>query len=272
MMKKNAALIITLVFALSSCTEDNESEFLSDADYFPLELENSWTYENQVVSDGVTNLGSETLAITKRADDRFNFTQNVNSQAGVFTSILASGEVYKQNGNQIIVYDGNLNLSIDSNLQNLEFPLEDIIFYDVASSSGDILSSNSGQFQENINGFPIDFSYEITSMHSGFSPSELVSNTTYENVFISELEVSLSATVFLVISDFTILQKQNILSIKNYYAKGVGLIKSEVNTEIIFEDIPEQLDVQISDVISRSTQSLESYELSTDLYGSLIQN
>jgi hypothetical protein len=125
--------------------------------------------------------------------------------------------------------------------------------------------SNAGELQQNINGFPVDFEYEISSTHKGFLISEVVNDVTYEDVFVSEINISLSASVFLVISDFSILQKQDVIKITNYYAKDIGLIYSRVNTEIIFEDIPEQLNTEISDVNSTSTQNLISYSLSTNL-------
>ncbi|MFO7744751.1 MAG: hypothetical protein R6V36_05130 [Psychroflexus sp.] len=262
---KKILLLSVFILATLSCSEEDDSSLVSDVNYFPLEIENSWTYSNQSNSNAENSQGTETLTINNQDGNRFSFTQIMNSQPGLFTSVLASGEVYKQNGNQKIIYNGDMNLSLDNNLQNLEFPLKDIVLYDANLSQGDVMFSSAGDFQQDINGFPVDFEYEISSLHNGFSISQVINDVAYEDIFISEINISLSASVFLVISNFSILQKQDIIKIKNYYAKDIGLIYSEVNTEIIFEDIPEQLNVEISDVNSTSTQSLTSYNLNSSL-------
>jgi hypothetical protein len=82
-------------------------------------------------------------------------------------------------------------------------------------------------------------------------------------VFSSKISLNLSASVFIVFSDFTILQKQNASTITNYYAKDIGLIKSDVSTDITFENIPEQLNFEIPDVAIQSDQNL--IESSIDL-------
>ena len=262
---KKILIFSAFILASVSCSEEDDSFLVSDTDYFPLELENYWTYNNQLNSNTESSQGVETLSIDNQVRNRFSFSQVIDSQAGLFTNVLASGEVCKQSGNQEIIYDGNLNLALDNNLQNFEFPLEDVILYDANFTQGDVMFSNAGELQQNINGFPVDFEYEISSIHKGFLISEVVNNVTYEDVFVSEINISLSASVFLVISDFSILQKQDVIKITNYYAKDIGLIYSRVNTEIIFEDIPEQLNTEISDVNSTSTQNLISYSLSTNL-------
>ncbi|MFD0932292.1 hypothetical protein ACFQ0R_06700 [Psychroflexus salinarum] len=262
---KKILLLAVFILATLSCSEEDDSSLVSDVNYFPLEIENSWTYSNQSYSNTENSQGTETLTINNQDGNRFSFTQIVNSQPGLFTSVLASGEVYKQNGNQKIIYDGNLSLALDNNLQNFEFPLDDIILYDANLSQGDVMFSNAGELQQNINGFPVDFEYEINSTHKGFLISEVINDVTYEDIFVSEINISLSASVFLVISNFSILQKQDIIKITNYYAKDIGLIYSKADTEIIFEDIPEQLNTEISDVNTTSTQNLMSYSLSTNL-------
>lgn len=83
-----------------------------------------------------------------------------------------------------------------------------------------------------------------------------VNGQTYSDVYSSKISLNLSASVFIVFSDFTILQEQNASTITNYYAKDIGLIKSDVSTDIIFEDIPEQLNFEIPDVSVQSNQNL----------------
>lgn len=265
MKKLNLILILIFTtFLIISCSDEDDTFLVSDTDYFPLEVDNSWTYENELNQNSESLEGLETLTINEQSQNRFSFTQTVTNLGGFYTGVLSSGEVYKQDGNRKIIYDGVFSIQLENNLPSLNIPLEDVVLYDANLSQASIMSSNSGEFQQDINGFPVDFNYEINSIHNGFSAEEIINFETYQDVFVSEIQVLLSATVFLVFTNFTILQEQTVTTITNYYAKDIGLISSEVSTEIIFEDIPEQLEVEVPDVNFTSTQQLQSYSLNTN--------
>lgn len=252
--------LLLIVFCIS-CSEGDDLFLNSDVDYFPLEVDNSWTYENQFNQGSENSQSTETLTIETKNQNQYHFNQSEDELVGIFTSMLASGKVFKQNGNQKITLDGKFNIELNSDLTNLEFPIDDIVLYDANLSQGNTMSFSSGEFQQEINDLPVNFKFEISSIHKGFSVEKNVNGVNYEDVFISEIRVSLSANVFIVFSSFTILQKQEVASITNYYSKDVGLIKSEVSAEIIFEDIPEQLNVDIPDVNFTSSQELKNYSL-----------
>lgn len=256
-----AFTLIFISFCLS-CSEEEDPSLYSDVDFFPLEVGNAWTYKNQFNQNSVNIQGTEIVSVNEKIQNKYGFTQTSDESVGVFSSMLSSGKVYKQNANQRIVLEGDYSIDLESELSNLEIPLQDIVLYDVNSSQGGIMSVSSGTFQQDINGFPVDFIFEISSVHKGFLTSKVINNVSYEDVFISEIQVSLSANVFIVFNTFTVLQKQKITSITNYYAKDIGLVKSEVNTKIIFEDIPEQLGIEIPDVDFNSSQEIETYLLS----------
>lgn len=261
---KKLPIVLILIALCISCSEEDDSFLETDINYFPLELDNSWTYKNQLNQSSGNSQGTETLTANDKNENRYNFSQTENELVGIFTSILASGDVYKQDGNQQIILDGQFNVDLEDELSGFEIPFQDIVLYDTNLSQGNTMSFSSGEFQQEINGFPVDFNFEINSIHKGFVMEESLNGESYEDVFISEIQVSLSAEVFIVFSDFTILQNQQITSITNYYAKDIGLIKSEVSTEIIFEDIPDQLNTEIPDVNFTSSQELETYSLNSN--------
>ena len=266
MKKLDFKIIIVFVsFCMISCSDEDETFLTSDTNYFPLEVGNSWTYTNELIQNSETLEGTETLSVLGRNQNRFRFTQSVADLVGFYTSILASGEVYKQNRNQQIIYDGEFSIELENNIGALEIPLEDVVLYDAGLSQGDIMSTSSGEFQQNINGFPVDFLFEINSIHNGFLAQYVINNITYDDVFVSEIQVLLSASVFLVITDVPVIQEQKVTTIKNYYAKGVGLISSEATTDVIFEDIPPQLNIEIPDVNFTSSQNLLDYTVASEL-------
>lgn len=261
MKKIKPILTLLIVFFCLSCSDENESLSNSEVNYFPLDVDNSWTYENELNQASGNTQGIETLSIELENQSRYSLNQSNDQLVGIFTTMLASGEVYKQNGDQKIVLDSQFSIELENELSSLEFPLKDVVLYDANLSQGNTMSFSSGEFQHEINGIPVDFMFEINSVHQGFVLEKVVNGVNYEDVFVSEIQISLSANVFLVFNNFSILQKQEVSSITNYYAKDIGLIKSEVSTEVIFEDIPEQLNANLPDINFTSSQKLESYTL-----------
>ncbi|EMY81414.1 hypothetical protein pgond44_06165 [Psychroflexus gondwanensis ACAM 44] len=258
---KKVSVYLGIIFLLFcySCASEDEDILLSDSNYFPLALDNSWTYENTSRENSSTITGNETLSISEvntQNPQRFSFTQTVTNFSGVFTTILSSGEVYKQNGEQTIIFDGEYSVFLSDEFPGFTIPLLDVTLYDAALTQGDVLYTSLGEVEEDINGFPVSLEYEITLAHAGFMENMTVNGQTYSDVYSSKISLNLSASVFIVFSDFTILQEQNASTITNYYAKDIGLIKSDVSTDIIFEDIPEQLNFEIPDVSVQSNQNL----------------
>ncbi|NEV93578.1 hypothetical protein G3567_05350 [Psychroflexus sp. YR1-1] len=261
MKKHRLSLIVILIIFCSSCSEEEDTFLNSDVDYLPLDIGNSWVYENHLSQNASNIQGTEILSVDEKIQNRYGFTQSSDELLGIFSSMLAGGKVYKQNGNQKIILDGEYSIDLENGLSPLQLPLEDIVLYDDFSSQGDIMSSSSGEFQQSINDYPVDFIFKISSVNKGFSTSKVVNEVSYENIFVSEIQITLSAEVFIVFTDFTLLQEQQITSITNYFAEDIGLILSEVNTEIIFEDILEQLEIEIPDLDFNSSQELDSYLL-----------
>jgi hypothetical protein len=259
MKKVSVYLGIILLLICYSCASEDENILLSDSNYFPLALDNSWTYENTSIENSNTITGRENLSVSgvnAENPQRFSFTKTVTNFSGVFTTILSSGEVFKQNGEQTVIFDGEYSVFLNDELPNFTIPLSEVTLYDAALIQGDVLYSSLGGIERNINGFPVSLEYEINFVHAGFTDNMTVNGQTYSDVYSSKINLSLSASVFIIFSDFTILQEQNASTIINYYAKDIGLIKSDVSTDITFEDIPEQLNFEIPDVSIRSNQKL----------------
>lgn len=261
------AYLLTLLI-IGSCANDDNGFTALKPNYFPLSVGNSWDYENTNQQDQISERGFETLIISdsnKQSPEAFTFEQNTNDLAGVFTSILSTGEVYKDMDNQQVFFNGEYNFQLEDDSPTITIPLEHVLIYDANLSQEDELYVTSGEIEQNIDDLPLTFNYEINTIHKGFLSDKTVNDVLYEDIYISEINLKLSAEVFIIFSDFTILQEQNVTTITNYYAKDVGLIKSEVQIEAIFEDIPEQLDLEISDIDIQSQQNLIDYSVELDL-------
>jgi hypothetical protein len=267
---KKVSVYLGIIFLLFcySCANEDENILLSDSNYFPLALDNSWTYENTFTENSNPITGSENLSISEvnaQEPQRFSFSKTVTDISGAFTNILSSGEVFKQNGDQTIIFDGQYSVFLSDELPNFKIPLSEVTLYNAASTQGDVLYNSLGEVEGDLNGFPVRLEYEINFSHAGFMENMTVNNQTYSDVYISKISLYLSVNVSIVFSDFTIIQEQNVSTITNYYAKDIGLIKSDVSTNIDFEDIPEQFNVEITDVSIQSNQNLIDFSIDLNL-------
>ncbi|WP_127844699.1 hypothetical protein [Psychroflexus aestuariivivens] len=257
-------LLLLIVNSLISCADDDSNE-IDNTNYFPLVIGNSWDYQNSITVNGNTQNGGETLMIsgsTGTEPERFSFQQSNIELPGTTTSVISAGEIYKENG-QNIVLDSNLEFNTD--MIDLSLPIENVTVYNANTNEGDQFFTETGEIEQNVNGFPVTINYEIASINGGFVPSMNIEGETYNNIYISELEVNMSISVFLVFSEFTILADQNVTTVTNYFAKDIGLIKSMVSTELIFEDIPDQVGFELEDISSTSTQNIIDYQVELDL-------
>lgn len=252
----------TLIIA---CADDDSSTVENNSNYFPLVVGNSWDYQNSIESDENTQTGSETLTISESLEsnpERFSFEQSNVELPGTTTSVISAGEVYKEDG-QNIIFDSEYELDTGGIL-DLSLPIENVTIYNSNTNEGDEFYTENGEIEETVNGLPVTISYELISTNGGFMPSMNVEGETYEDIYISELTFDMSISVFFVFN-VTVLQDQNVTTVTNYFAKDVGLIKSTVDTELIFEDIPDQVGFQLQDISFYSTQNLIDYQVELDL-------
>ena len=254
-----------IVSVMVSCADDDDSGMIeNNSNYFPLVVGNSWDYQNSIESDENTQTGSETLTVSESLEsnpERFSFEQSNVELAGTTTSVISAGEVYKEDG-QNIVFDSDF--EFDTDMLDLSLPIENVTIYNSNTNEGDQFYTENGEIEETVNGLPVTINYELISTNGGFMPSMNVEGETYEDIYISELTFNMSVSVFFVFN-VTVLQEQNVTTVTNYFAKDVGLIKSTVNTELIFEDIPDQVGFQLQDISFYSTQNLIDYQVELDL-------
>ncbi len=254
-------LVISIGFFLTSCTEE-ELGLDSSTNYVPLNENSTWEYNNELSQGSTVLSGNETLNLEIKNQNIYQFSQiETEGFTGISTSLLAGGEVFKRNQSLIL----NANLDLDIGLDRIILPVTDFVLYNVRSSNNQILSTSTGVIEENINGFTAEFNYEILSIHKGFQEEKTVNGITFENILISELQLNLSAQVFIIFSNFTIIPRQNVMRITHYFAENVGLVFSEVHSELIFDDTPSQFSIQLEDVEFSSTQALSSFNITSNL-------
>jgi len=265
------ALLSVVFIGCSSDDSDNPDDSASISNHFPLNTDNSWTYNNQTTNqNGNSTSSQETITVASSSEMQGVTYYTLASDAspmeqGFVTGLLTNGELTAAESQ--LIFDGEYNIPLSdlglAGAENLSIPLANIILYDIDANTGDILTENDNQLTQNlpvpgIGEFPFTFEYTITSTQSDFLESYTVGEETYNDVIsatvVLELEVHTNVGV-----NITVLAPQDAIQITNYYANNVGLIYSNTDVHYQFEDINLPTFPVIDDIQFNYTQELDSY-------------
>jgi len=228
--------------------------------YFPLVIGNTWDYENVVMTPGLDDVvTTETLSVEGSAGGDFDLETTNPQNAGPVTSALSQGTLSKS-GSQLI-FTGSLGFAVEG-FPALSIALNNAPIYDLEASDDTVLYTDSGSFQETIEGFLVTFNYEIETIMGDSYSSYMVNGTSYSDVIDSEIKITLEITTTF-IGTISILPEQQVVVIDNYFAKDVGIIFSETDVNFDFIDL-DQIPIPFEDLEFDVTQSLLSYDVELD--------
>jgi len=253
-------VLILGVFVLNACSSDddavvndvndntNENNDNPDQEeveenFFPLVVANSWDYENNLSSPGQDDVETtETLSITGTNDLNGNtvFELETDNPAGSspVTLALSQGVVYKNNSS--LLYTGQFGLGL-TNFPEVNFDIENAAIYNTNASLDTELFSQSGNIQQEFQGIPLSIDYTLSTLMGDSFTSFESNGVIYDKVISSQLVVNLEVTANITNPlpvNIPILQSQDAVVVTNYFADGIGLIESETDTNLMFEDIP----------------------------------
>lgn len=264
-MKKFFSTFFLFAFVLifTACSDDDVATVTNTNDYFPLAVNNSWNFDNEFSATGQGDtFGSETLFINSTAQMSGNAVFELDSSdpqnSGLSTIILQQGVLYKDNFN--LMYTGEFGIDIPE-FSNLSFNLSDVQVYNANLSPGSVLFIEETTFNEQYEGLPITLNFKISTVMGESFEEFTVNNTTYQDVISSEWVIELEVLSTVGLATVIILENQEASKVTNYFAKDVGMIKSESSTTLDFEEIAI---IPLEDVNSSSLQELTSYSVTLD--------
>ena len=275
-------LKLTLLFAIcivifncsSSDLDDNngltQQQFTGD--FFPLNMGNTWDYDVQNTDNDTNQTVTSTDFIEVESQTNTGFSLSVNQNGipnGIMSGILTSGALIRTE--TTLISNGTVELPIDG--FDLQIELENALLYNTQAANGELLSTQSGVFTQDFEGYPITLNYTLTSTQLANLETLTEGNTTYNTVTSSNISLTLSVTTevtfvttqtFLIIDDTT-----PVLSINSYYAQDVGLIKAETsggytlnaNTVSILEGIGVDLSQLPTSLSISNNQTLSNYSI-----------
>lgn len=228
--------LFSIFFASCSNSDDSDNSNMGplEGNYFPLTIDNYWNYEIETV-DNLDTLNNSTssdfLFVESQVDSAYDLSVNTNDLAnGIMNGILANGILTRLVSSLKI--DGTLQLPLEE-FGDFGIDFTNIVLYDLNASNNQEMSSASGNFIEDFNGTPITINYSLITKNLGNSNSMTVSGQLFSNITKSNLTVNLSIVTPLDVNgnvvNLTILEDQEVVSIDNYFAENVGLIKSETD-------------------------------------------
>lgn len=244
-IKKLTLLLSISLFISISCSSDDDGIGSGDdvKNYYPLVVENNWDFENTLSSPSQDDIiSNEKLSVSNLLDDNGSDAYELETDnpegSGPVTLALSQGILMKNASN--LVYSGIFNLSLDQ-LPGVDLDLENVVIYDFSASSGTEIFSETGNLEQSFQNIPLEIVYSITSEMGDSFVNFDVNGVTYEDVINSKLVINLEVRTIPTSElpfPFTVLQSQDAVVINNYFANNVGLIQSETETTLTFEELP----------------------------------
>ncbi|MDR6301626.1 hypothetical protein [Mesonia maritima] len=277
MKKIKFSLLVLSVVIFAACSSDDDSGSDNEPDpsasnYYPLTTGNSWTYNDRYQMEGQNpeeDIETLTVAGSSEVSGNKNYTFNtsISPYLGSFTAILSRGAVNKVNGK--LFYSGNL--SVDFNdlgfteipLESINLPIQNAIVFDANATAGDNLFSVTDEIQQNIEykGFdiPLTFTYTIETNQDSFLESYEANGENFEDVLTSTISVTMQIDASIGFP-IPLLEEQEVLFSKNYFAKDVGMIYSKNTYDFIFSEI------DFPTFYSPSTELHSTFSQTIDVY------
>lgn len=276
-MKMNSAIskplaLLAIAIFTAGCSSDDDSTAVSSVDYFPLQEGNTWTYENTFSdSNQAQSTDIEKLTVSGQTQENNQTVYQLESTGNAIpltlTSMLAVGNVRKSNGK--LLYNGSLSLDLNSiadlpaEIDPISIDISDAVLYDTGASADETLYSVSDAVSQTVtiggNEVPLSLNYSFKSVQGDFLMNSSVDGTSYDDIVTSNLYLEVEGTIDLFVS-VPIIDNQELMHTKNYFAADTGLIKSRNELSLNINAI-EELQTPAINYEAESTQNLQSFEL-----------
>lgn len=227
-------------------TDDDDTNNSTETNYLALAIDNNWTYD--VTIDDNTN--PPTNSIDEITVDETT-TINTNDYYGMSSSTGSTGtmtQLFDQNyfrvENNVTYIQGDFVLSL-SNFggTDITIALDDAKLIDTSKTSGTILTSITDVTSQDVGGFILDINYTLKTIQREALTSHTVGVVSYNDIIKSDIILTIKITTDVeVIPGFppvtvTLLDTQNLLTLNNFYANGIGLIDSDSVFTYTLEDL-----------------------------------
>ncbi|QHI34958.1 hypothetical protein IMCC3317_03040 [Kordia antarctica] len=228
---------ICMLLLLNSCGNNDDSTTTDTTDtpvlpanYFPASLDNYWNYDVATTDNtNVVTTAEDSLYVASRSGNSFMLDVNTNNIAnGTMNTLLANGTLTEQG--TALTLNSSLELPFDlPGSGAIDF--EGAVLYDTSVAANTTLFTLSDTFTQDVQGFPVTIAFTLSTEKVQSLSSLTVNSETFSDVevvdFNLELSVSTSVDIFGNPTVFSILDPQDVLTIRGYYGPNVGLLKAD---------------------------------------------
>jgi len=235
-MKKTIYLLFALGIFTVSCSSDDDSAATttpSENDYLPLTAGNYWVYD----VPGSVESGRDSLYVandTVIAGSAYTKFKSRDLAFGFFTGALANNGVKKEGNKLLLTGSASVNFTE-------EFPINigvtDLVIFKEDASANDALGSVTGTLQQTYDGYPLTFTYTLTTTAKEDLPNYSVGTDVYTDVKRVETKLNLKIETTLQGFAIPILPAQDIVVSSQYYAKGIGVVHVDTTLQYTISEL-----------------------------------
>ncbi len=226
LLLKRAGILFLMVAALlfTGCDSDDSGGTQTDFQYLPLSVNNTWDYN--VTTEGSTL--NDRLEVVSASANSFQLEATPTVPNAIMTNVLSNGALTTSNGK--LMGTGALDFNF-LGLENLNINVQNAALYDQNAAVNTTLFTTMGSSTQSLQGFNLEIEYTATTIQQEDVASMAVNGMTYNDVIHSQLIINAKIGSPLTVSGFTtvvsVMPAQDVFIVDNYWAKDVGLIKSD---------------------------------------------
>ena len=241
-MKKTIFVTVILFVFLTGCSTSVEIPNDPNNDvpttFFPLSNGNWWTYKVQSQAPAFARdslyVKSDTLinaVVFKKMKTKF-------ASNGFYSTTLRNNGV-RINGSSLKL-SGSIEISAGLPAP-IVFSVSDFTFFKENGIQNELLTSSSGTFQQTIQGYPLRFSYTLSSYFDGSLQNfTTATNKSYVDLKKSKMVLNLKITYTIPGLGVTaiLLQPQDVVVSTQYYAKNKGMVFANTDINYALSSVP----------------------------------
>ncbi|MHA3789370.1 hypothetical protein ACX0HA_14260 [Flavobacterium hauense] len=241
---KKVYLLSALGALMFSCSSDDngDSGNNSTGDFLPVNSGNYWVYDVQ----GTSVSGRDSLYVSGDTVINNNTYKKLKAKDGIATGFFSNA----LNNNGIRHADGKTYLSGTAGLaisDELPFDLAitDFIVFDQNASENQQLSIKEGTINQDLEGYGLTINYKLSSKAKAPVASITVNGEQYSNVKTTEITLNMEINVSVTIPgipipiSFPLMAKQDVAVSTQYYAEGIGAVKSVTDITYQLAELPD---------------------------------
>lgn len=279
-MKFSFSILFKLLFfligvlLLKGCSSDNgQGEAIpkkTAVNYLPMEIGNEWIYSNHRSANDNQESQNEFLRINdtlqKHETTGYSFFSSSELEnQGVMTSLLTHGYLNSVRGK--LVFNGDFIFAAPLLGDSIHLPAENLILLNQNVDAGDDIGQIQYSQKNKINyadsSVLVTFNYTLKTVQGGYVLDNDLKEKGFDHseALSSYFILEANATAQISEEEVELFKNQEIIHSKFYFVEEVGMILSETDINVKYEDLSDYAFPETNDIQGTSGQKLLGYTI-----------